>query len=208
MRHSVPLTIFARNEQILKMKVKKPNIFSGNYLSPNRFKRMLAGLVVLLITVAVTGCRHEEDEPDYRSHEDLYGVWTDNNGRYILFDDGNRAYNLYVTEQDGETIGTWEQDGYFYEPGYNLVIYIDYRSEPEIFQVVELTQNKLIWCWVDNLMDGYQSGMSIGEIIGKIIKDAHDGYDLDPKLYQYFDRVPDDEFYEMIERLDIMLPWD
>ena len=150
------------------------------------------------------------DEPYVRTPEDIIGVWTNGDGRYMFLDTNTRAYNLYVTEQDGEIIGEWKQDGYFYEPGYNLVIYIDERNIMDVFQIISMTDSELVWCWVkeikaSDIIDGKEG---VGEIIGDIIKEAQEGFKIDPSLYQYFHKISMDEFYDIIDSTDLNYPWD
>ena len=169
---------------------------------------MLA-LPVMIISIVIACCvaSCSDDEPHVRSENDILGYWTDSVGHYMCLDTGTRAYTLIVTEQEGMSIGRWEQDAYLYEPGYNFVIYIDKTFHPQIYQVIELTESKLVWCWVEDILDHYYAGESIGEILGGIIKDAQEGFKTDPADYQYFDRVSNDDFYEMLDTLDLMTPW-
>ena len=152
-------------------------------------------------------CSKDDDEPSYRHENDIMGVWTNGEDRYMSLDSAFRAYNLYVSTMDGETIGYWEQDGYFYEPGYDIVIYIDKTSRPQVYQIVELTESSLVWCWVEDIMDYYESGLSPGEILGQIINDAHEGFTLDPNNYQYFSRVAEEDFLQLVASLDLDTPW-
>ena len=173
-----------------------------------RLNYKFTSLLLLFLSVAFSGlfisC-DSEDEP-IRSENDILGVWTQGDDRYISFEEGNRAPNLYVKEQEGMTIGVWEQDGYFYEPGYQLLIYIDKSSNPGVYKVVELTETRLVTCWVENLMDKYNDGESIGQIIGDIINNAQQGYELDPANYAYYEKVPENEFYELLESI-LVMPW-
>lgn len=171
-----------------------------------KIQKWVFPVILTVLLGLMPGCS-SDDEPTFRNEGDILGVWTDGEGRYINFDSENRAFNLYVRTQDGMEIGLWEQDGYFYEPGYNLLIYMDQNSHPQIYQVLELTEDELVWCWVEDLRDNYNGTDSIGEIIGQIIQNAHDGYPIDPEKTEFFSRVPEDRFLDIIDSLNLALPW-
>lgn len=176
-----------------------------NSLSKKYLLKSFMALFVGFILIGFSGCNN--DEPEVRSEEDILGVWTDNEGYYMQVQPDNRAYSLYITEQDGETIGRWDEDGFFYEPGYNLVISMDSSSRPQVYQVLELNDSSLVWCWVDDLASKYQEGMSAGEIIGEILQEAQEGYEINPEFIRTFTKISDEEFYSMLESLNIFYPW-
>lgn len=166
-------------------------------------------LSLILMTAGfslLTAC-HAKEEPPFRSGDDILGIWTDGEGRYIWFHKENRAFNLYVTEQDGTTIGRWQTDIYFYEPGYNLLIYNE-TGRPQVYQVLELDKERLWWCWADDLMDHYMDGESLGQIIGQVLQNAQQGYEIDPSQSEYFTSMSEDDFLDYIETIGLMLPWD
>ena len=172
------------------------------------YKKFPFFLTSLLLLVARSSCR--SDDPIVRTEYDIMGVWTNGEGRYMRLGDDTRAYNLYVTEQDGETIGWWEQDGYFYEPGYNILLYIDNRSILDVFQIVTLTESEMTICWVKEITvsDIMTGDKEVGQLIGEIIKEAQEGFQLDPALYQYFYRISEEEFLKIVDSLDLYYPWD
>ena len=165
----------------------------------------LALFVAILMPMAVS-C-NDDPEPTSRTPEDILGIWTDNEGRYMVLDSIYEAFNLYVTEENGEISARWMQDAYIYEPGYNLVVYNDVRLHPEVYQVIELTEESLVWCWVEDLRENLDSGASIGEILGQVIQEAQDGFQVDPDKYQYFTRVSQNDFDRLLEELGIFTPY-
>ena len=169
------------------------------------YSKLILISITLLLSLCSVSCINE-DSP-IRSYEDIYGIWTQGDGHYIWYQDGNRAPNLYIEDQNGETIGIWEEDGYFYEPGYDLMIYIDKTSNPQVYKIIELNDNLLILCWVDSLLDHYEGGESISQIIGSVINKAQEGYDVNPDNYQYYTNVPEDEFLKIIDNINVIEPW-
>lgn len=147
------------------------------------------------------------DDVEMRTPEDIVGVWSPSSTEYLEFSADNTIHNLQIEYQDGESIGLWNSEVYFYEPGYQLVVYIDHKMNASIYKIVNMSKNAMTWCWVKDIRAEYESGVSIGEILGSIIKEAQEGFKLNPELYQYFVRVPVNDFYSMLERLDIMYPW-
>ena len=162
-------------------------------------------LVSLIFLLAITGCSSSDD--DIRVPDDIMGVWQTSPDSYIEFSTNNEAHRLVIFEQDGETIGDWFLDVYFYEPGYNLVIYIDAESNANVYQVVSLSDYALTWCWVDEIHYEGLNKETIGQIIGQIINKAQEGYHLNPELYESFRKVSYDKFFQLLESLDIMYPW-
>lgn len=163
------------------------------------------GILLLSFILIAGGCSHED--PVVRNENDILGAWDKGDGTYLRFEKDNIVMLLNVTEQDNLTIGDWSRDVYFYEPGYELLIYMDAELQPNVYQVIKLTDRELVICWVDNLRDEYGSDQSIGEIIGNIIKDAHEGYDLNPAYFTYYTKISDDEYYDIIQNIDVMEPW-
>lgn len=190
--------------------MKRPPLKRYSIKSPalKSFKRRFLFLLPVFfgIVMAFSACSDEE-EPPVRHEDDIMGVWTDGSGRYINFKTMTKAYNLYVSSQDGETIGYWEHDGYLYEPGYQIVLYMDNSLHPMVYKVVELTEKELVWCWVEDLREDYAGQESVGEIMGQLIKDAQEGWDLNPDDYEYFSSVSEDDFLNLINSLSLELPW-
>lgn len=141
-----------------------------------------------------------------RVPENIFGIWSPDDNSYLEMLDDYTIRHLEIEYQDGESIGWWTADVFFYEPGYNLVIYIDSQQQGEVYEIVELTDQYLTWCPVDKI-DIIDRDESIGHIIGNIIKKAQEGYKLDPGLFQTLKKIPKNQFLELLESLDIMYPW-
>ena len=142
-----------------------------------------------------------------RTPEDIMGVWSKESDRYIEFSTNNEAHKLLIYDQNSEKIGDWYIDAYFYEPGYNLVIYINENNVATVYQVIALTDSKLTWCPVDELPPDSINKDNIGNVIGGIINKAQEGYHLNPELYESYSKIPYYDFLELLESLDIMYPW-
>lgn len=163
-------------------------------------KVLVWGLSVF--TILVAGCTKDDE---VRFPEDIIGVWTPGENLYLEFAENNSVYHLDIESQDGESIGKWTRDVYYYEPGYQLVVYLSSDHDASVYQIVEMTQGKMTWCWVENI--DTEGEESIGQIIGHIINQAQEGFKLDPALNQTFTRISKDKFYEILEGLDITYPW-
>lgn len=172
-------------------------------MSKLSFYIVLAGSI--LFTLLSSGC--SKDDETIRTPVDIVGIWSNSLDHYIEFNGDYTARMLEITEVDGESIGTWYDDVYFYEPGYNLVIYLDFPTDVLVYQITNLTPTELQWCWVKSLRDEYNADDEIGKIIGDIIKEAQEGFKLDPEHYQTFYRIPEDRFLEILENITIMEPW-
>lgn len=166
-------------------------------------KNIVSFIVVLLTSYSFSSCTDKE-EP-VRLPVDILGVWSPNQDNYLEFCEENIVHRLEVKYQDSESIGLWVKDVYYYEPGYNLVIYLSGEKDADVFQIVDLTETQLTWCWVDQVEA--TDTESIGKVIGDIIKKAQDGYKLNPALYQSFQKIPQNEFFRILEGLDINYPW-
>ena len=172
------------------------------------FGKIILTSIPALIAIFAFGLSSCSDsEPEVRHQDDIIGYWTDGKGRYMNLESETVAYNLYVYDQDGLTIGRYEQDGYFYEPGYNLVLYMDESLNPQVYKIVELSDKEMIWCWVEDIRESFDNNDSVGEIIGQIIKDAQEGFDLDPANYLYFYSITEDEYLDIVDSLDVIEPW-
>lgn len=174
--------------------------------------------VLMLILPLFSSCS-SSDEPAPRDEADILGVWTDGDGRYLYFISGTDVYDLRLDDSENEKAYTLMQDSYFYEPGYNFVILMDFMKgleegnfestswedlvSPEVFEVTVLDKKQLTWCWVDNLTDDKYKGMSKKEIIGRVIQEADKGFTLLPQNYQTFKAVSHDEFQQILIDYDV-----
>lgn len=166
---------------------------------------ILRHIWIFLLPLLSFGC--SDDNNDVRRPEDIIGIWSPSGNRYLEFGDDYTVHNLDIYYQDGEYIGDWITDAYLYEPGYHLVIYLT-GTQADVFQIIEMSENSLTWCWVEKIeFDETINKDNIGHILGDIIKEAQEGFKLDPELYQSFRRISYDEFYSILESLDIMYPW-
>lgn len=162
-------------------------------------------MILAMIIVMLGGC--SKDDLDVRTPADILGVWSPEENVYLEFSADNVIHNLQIYEQDGETIGRWNEEVYFYEPGYNLLIYLTYENKAKVYEIVEMTDKSLTWCWVDDVKASKVEEEGIGQVIGELINKAQEGFKLDPELYETMQRVPEDKFYELLESLDLMYPW-
>ena len=169
--------------------------------------RLYRLFLILSLCIPFFSCSKDEE---VRTPEDILGVWSPSDSQYLEFGTDHRVHNLRIYYQDGMSIGDWVNDVYFYEPGYNLVIYITDEMEADVYEIVELNSKKLTWCPVDKIdPDKLQGGtQDIGKVIGEIINKAQEGYKLNPELYQSLRKISQNEFFSILERLDIEYPWD
>ena len=167
--------------------------------------KFFLSFVVLAILCGSGSCSKEEE---VRMPDNILGVWQLTPDYYFQFRDDNVSKEFLIDHQDGESIGKWSWDNvFYYEPGYNIVIYITSEHEANVYQVTELTQDKLTWCWVDEINAKDTNG--VGSIIGEIINKAQEGFELNPELYETFTRIPEDEFLDILDNLDYILnPWE
>ena len=162
--------------------------------------------LLLFATISVFASCSKEEE--VRMPDNILGVWQLTPDYYFQFHDDNVSKEFQIDHQDWESIGKWSWDNvFYYEPGYNIVIYITSEHQANVYQVTELTQDKLTWCWVDEI--NAQETNNAGSIIGEIINKAQEGFELNPELYETFTRIPEDEFLEILDHLDYILnPWE
>lgn len=176
-------------------------------------KFILLSLFLLSCIPFLSSCS-SSDEPAPRDEKNILGVWTDGNGRYLYFMSETVAFDLILDNSQGQKSYSLMDDSYFYEPGYNFVILMDFRKglesdnpdssgweemvSPEVFQVTRLDSNTLTWCWVDNLTSEKYQDLSKKEIIGKVITEADKGFTLLPENYQTFTAVSMDEFNQIL----------
>ena len=161
-------------------------------------------ILSLILSAAIVSCSDDNDEPA-RSQDDIMGVWADIEGRYMHLAEDFKAYNLYVTDKDGKPSAEFEipRAGYFYEPGYDILLYMSAGSQPEVYKIVKLTQDELEWCLVDNLLNDEYKDLSKSEIIGLIIKKAHEGYTINTDSCQTFTRVPESVYYDILSEFEL-----
>lgn len=159
--------------------------------------------IVAFSAVSLSSCSKDEE---VRMPDKILGIWSPDNTSYLEFNSDNVVRNLEIVYQDGETIGNWDTEVYYYEPGYNLVVYITANQEGMVYQIVDLTQKKMTWCPVDKI-DVVDRHESIGKIVGDIIKRAQEGYKLNPELYESFNKISENEFLDVLETLDLIYPW-
>lgn len=160
-------------------------------------RKLIFGILVLTM-LSLSGCRSHDD---VREPADIMGVWSPDASNYYDFTTENEVHHLTISYQDGLSIGRWNQEVYYYEPGYQLVIYLSGSYEAIVYEIVTLNSRTLTWCPVD-VINGADAH-NIGQIIGDIIKQAQEGYKLDPSLYQTFRKVSEDEYLEVVESLDV-----
>lgn len=161
----------------------------------------LLPLVAAICILSLPSC--SDEDPAVRTESDLVGVWQDKPDHYLYIKSDTRIYSLYLTQYEGETVGMIEPDGYAYEPAYNFIVYIDRDSEPNVYELIKLTEEEMVWCWVDNLMDEKYDGMSKSEILGQLLTNADKGFTLDLSKTITFKRVPDSEFQAILDRLGL-----
>ena len=158
-------------------------------------------LLLTVFALAFASC--SDDEPAPRSEADIYGAWADRHGDYFYFSYPNICYKL-APESDGHAM--LYHDAYYYEPGYNFLMYVgtdaDSEIQPDIYQVTSLTDDKMTWVWADNLRDDKFDGMSKSEILGQIIKEAQEGFKLDYSRTSEFTRIETSEFKRLLEKYD------
>lgn len=163
--------------------------------------RITFNLSFLLIVFSTffSGC--EKNEEPIRSPEDILGIWAGTDSNYFQFNDDHTVRMLEVSQVDSDLIGTWYDNVYFYEPGYNILLYLDFPNDLEVYQILYLDSNEMQWCWVKSLRDTYSKDDEIGTIIGDIIKEAQEGFPLNPELYQTFHKISEDQFLDIVDKL-------
>lgn len=165
-----------------------------------RIEKYIVSVVSLLVSLSFQAC---DKEDHVRQPADILGIWQETGTHFIEMKEDNVARELDIVYQDGESIGEWSAvNVYYYEPGYNLVIYLTDEHEANVYQITELTSQRMVWCWVDEIKA--EDTESIGSIIGDIINKAQDGYKLNPELYQSFTRISEDQFLSILDGLDII----
>ncbi|MDE6298898.1 MAG: hypothetical protein K2M10_04550 [Muribaculaceae bacterium] len=186
----------------------------------SRLHSIFLYLLFILTAIGISSCS-SDDDPAPRNADDILGVWTDGNGRYLDFLSETNLYDLRLTGTPASDPSyTLMHDSYFYEPGYNFVILLDFMKgmenedaagstnwedlvSPDVFEVTTLDASTLRWCWVDNLTDEKYKGMTKKQIIGRVIQEADKGFTLLPQNYQTWTRVAPEDFNQIIEDYEI-----
>lgn len=148
----------------------------------------------MLFSLALTSC--SDDEPAVRSENDIYGAWVDDEGNYLYFRYPNVCYRLIPESEEWAML---DYDAYYYEPGYNFLLYVNQETQPDIYSVTQLTENEMTWVWADNLLDDKYDGMSKSEILGQVIKEAQEGFKLDYSRTVEFKKIETAEFEKLLE---------
>lgn len=167
-------------------------------------RELLLLATVALFLVSLDACSNDDD-PQPRSGSDLVGVWSDSDNHYLDIESDTKIYSVFIEEYEGEKVGMIEPDGYFYEPGYNFVVYMGRQGEPCIYEVTELTTDKMTWVYADNLLDDKYDGMSRSEILGSVLKNADKGFKLDYSKTINFTRVPQSKFDAILSQYGIAI---
>lgn len=168
------------------------------------FKFIFNLICILALSWIISSCSNYDEEP-LRTPKDIEGIWSPDDTQYFEFGSNNNVRYLSIVYQDGETIGDWVENAYFYEPGYNFVIYMNADHNAMVYQIIELTDKNLTWCWVKELE--IENRDDISKAIGEVIKEAQEGFNLNPELYESFEKISEDEFLSVLEKLDLMYPW-
>lgn len=155
-------------------------------------------LLISVFSIALTSCS-KDDDPAPRSENDICGAWADDEGNCIYFKLPNICYKIVPEEEDWAEV---YYDAYYYEPGYNFLLYIDSDTQPDIYMITALNDREMIWVWADNLLDEKYDGMSKSEILGAIIKQAQQGFNLDYDRTITFTRISMWEFEIFLEKYD------
>lgn len=152
-------------------------------------------ILLAVVSLAMESC--SKDEPKVRSESDIYGAWIDTDGNYFYFRYPNICYRLVPESDDWALL---DYDAYYYEPGYNFLLYVNQETQPDIYSVTALTESEMTWVWADNLRDDKYDGMSKSEILGQIIKEAQEGFKLDYSRTYVFTKIENDEFKRLLEK--------
>lgn len=165
--------------------------------------RTFCFLALTSLLTAFSSCSKDDDS--VRVPEDIIGIWKLSDTDYYRFNQDYTVRRLQIEYQDGESIGIWTTDSYLYEPGYQIVIYLS-GNKADVYQIVDLTSNGFTWCWVEEVnAENAGNSESIGKIIGEIIKQAQEGFNLDPELFESFRKISEEEYLDIIAGLDLDL---
>lgn len=169
-----------------------------------KIKNLLFLLGLIILPGLLNSC---SDNDDVRMPDDIMGIWSPSDNRYLELSEDFTVHNLEILYQDGESIGQWTTDAFLYEPGYHILLYST-GTKVDVYQIIELTSSQMIWCWVEEVhLDEVEGKEGLGKIIGKIIKEAQEGFNINPELYQTFQKISENDFLSIIEKLNIIYPW-
>lgn len=160
------------------------------------YNSRICALLIVICSIVFASCSNDED-PVPRSENDICGAWVDNDGNCMYFKLPNLCYKVVPETDDMAEV---YYDAYYYEPGYNFLLYVDSETQPDIYMVTELNDKGMTWVWADNLRDDKYDGMSKSEILGAIIKQAQEGFTLDYSRTITFARISMYEFERFLEK--------
>ena len=175
-------------------------------ISSSRPLKAVTWSVWALICLFSFSCAKSEEE--MRSPSDILGVWSPSSNEYFNFKDNYIVAALYISYEDGEEVAEEFEDVYLYEPGYNLVVYLNTTPSDNssmiisVYEIVSMTQSKLTWCWVKDIEINPDNANkdTVGKVMGQIINEAQEGFTLDPELYQTFTKIPESTYKEIRDR--------
>lgn len=168
-------------------------------------KYLIPIFVIFFLSIGLFSC--SDSNEDVRMPEDLVGVWSPSDTLYYEMGKDYSVHKLNIEYQDDMSIGLWTIDAYVYEPGYHIVVYLG-GVVATVYQIIELSETQLTWCPVEKIdVENAGGTENIGKILGDIIKQAQEGFKTDPELYETLRKIPEDEFLDLIEKLDIDYPW-
>lgn len=165
---------------------------------------LIITFVAMIQALAAASCSHDEE---VRTPDDILGIWSPSDSEYLEFTADYRVRKLNILYQDDKSIGEWTEDAYLYDPGYQLVIYMN-GVKAYVYEVVSMDATQFTWCPVKEIdAQEIDSKDKVGHILGDIIKEAQEGFHLNPELYETFYKVSEDKFYSILEGLNILYPW-
>lgn len=139
-----------------------------------------------------------------RTPEDIIGIWVLDDNEYFQYNENYTVTNIQIEYLDGERVGLWRDDAYFYEPGYQILIYLN-GIKAVVYKIVEQNATSFTWCWVKEIdEEEATSADDIGKLMGDIIKEAQEGFHLDPTKYVTFKKISQQQFDQILEDLPII----
>lgn len=183
---------------------EQSNLLTQEQLNMSRYLFPIT-FILSLLSVSLSSCSKDDKDEPMRYPDYIEGVWSPDGSVYLEFSADNVVRNLKIETRDGLSIGSWTKDVYFYEPGYNLVIYLTSEHQADVYQIVEAEDIRFVWCWVESIERG--EAESAGKLIGDIINKAQEGFTLNPELYETYFRISMTRFLSVVESLDLLEPW-